>query len=512
MTTTPEQNWRFYGRNKELRDVREVLATGRWFFCAISGRRRIGKTTLIQRAVRQVDVPHFYFQVPDSDERGVVETFQEALEDYELPTAAARRFRTFLDMATAVERLCRAGVVVVIDEFQYFHRDRMKAFASHLQRCVDGLRDTTVGGLFVLGSVHTEMTAILDDRRSPLFNRITHRIGVGHLDFETLFEMFEAHGITTPERQLLLWTLFEGVPKFYRDCFEQGVLRDEASREDILRSLFFEGPSPLRDEAASWFLREVGGGYESILRLVAKHGPCALGQLRAEYSRAGSGDDKKLSAYLATLIDRYEMIEKLQPIFAPSGSRKARYQLRDNFLTAWLKAIGRSVSAARVQPVEQPLRRASERLATHEGLIFERLVRLGLQECSRKGVGDFRLTEIVRGFWNKADGSDIELDVVALNEDDRVVRIGSCKRSSAAHPASLERFNEHIRRFLASKTGRRLSSWTLERALYAPSFDSPLRSRLESDGYVCRDLLDLREALLPAGTQLALEFDPHRSA
>ncbi len=511
MAATTEQYWRFYGRSKELEDVRGVLGTGRWFFCAISGRRRIGKTTLIQRAVRQLDVPHFYFQVPDSDERGVVETFQEALEDYELPTDAARRFRTFLDMATAVDRLCRSGVIVIIDEFQYFHRDRMKAFASHLQRCVDGLRDTTVGGLFVLGSVHTEMTAILDDRRSPLFNRITHRIGVGHLDLETLFEMFDAHGVHTPDRQLLLWTLFEGVPKFYRDCFEQGVLSDDVGREDILRVLFFEGPSPLRDEAASWFLKEIGGGYESILRLVAKHGPCALGRLRAEYGRAGSGDDKKLSSYLTTLIDRYEMIEKLQPVFAATGSRKARYQLRDNFLTAWLKAIGRSVSAARVQPVEQPLRKASERLLTHEGLVFERLVRSGMEECSRKGVGDFQLTDIVRGYWNKADGSDIELDLIALNEDDRVVRIGSCKRSSGAHPGSLARFNQHIARFLATRTGQRLNGWSVERALYAPSFDPDLRSRLGGDGYVCRDLVDLRSALGPTEPQLPLDFDVNRS-
>lgn len=506
MVASPENHWNFYGRSKELEDIRGVLSTGRWFFCAIAGRRRIGKTTLIQQAVRQLDVSHFYFQVPDSDERGVVETFQEALEDYALPTDAARRFRTFLDMADAVERLCRAGVIVVIDEFQYFHRDRMRAFTSHLQRCVDRLRDTLVGGLFVLGSVHTEMSAILDDRRSPLFNRTTHRITIGHWDFQTLFEMFEAHGVATPRQQLLLWTLFEGVPKFYRDCFEQGVLTNDTAREEILRVLFFEGPSPLRDEATSWFLREIGGGYESILRLVAKHGPCALGELRAEYGRAGSGDDKKLSAYLATLIDRYEMIEKLQPVFAAAGSRKARYQLRDNFLTAWLKAIGRSVSAARVQPLGEPLRRASERLAVHEGIALERAVRLGLVECSRKGVGDFRLTEMVRGFWNKADGTDIELDLVALNEDDRIVRIGSCKRSCEAHPSALRGFEEHIERFLTTKGGRRLVGWTVERALYSASFDAALRARLEANGYVCRDLRDLREALRPNGSQLALDF------
>ncbi|MCP5371030.1 MAG: hypothetical protein H6907_04785 [Hyphomicrobiales bacterium] len=75
-------------------------------------------------------------------------------------------------------------------------------------------------------------------------------------------------------------------------------------------------------------------------------------------------------------------------------------------------------------------------LRTHEGYGFEKMVRGLTEEASRKGVGDFLLTDLVRGYWNKADGSDIEIDLVALNDEDRVVRFGSCKRSAAAHDAS----------------------------------------------------------------------------
>ena len=40
------------------------------------------------------------------------------------------------------------------------------------------------------------------------------------------------HGGFEPYRMLFLWNLFEGVPKFYRDAFEQGVLG--ADREALL--------------------------------------------------------------------------------------------------------------------------------------------------------------------------------------------------------------------------------------------------------------------------------------
>ncbi len=487
--------WSFYGRSKELRDVNQILSRGTWFFCSITGRRRIGKTRLIQEALARRPERHFYMQVPDSDERGVVESFQEALEDHRVDVDIAHRFRTFSDMANAIGQLCRAGFIVIIDEFQYFHRDALAPFTSHLQRQVDQLRDTTVGGLFVLGSIHTEMSALLDGRHSPLFNRVTDTIAVGHWDFETLFEMFAAHGISDPRQQLFLWTLFEGVPKFYRDCFDQGVLvAEEDHRPDTLRRLFFEGPSPLKDEAANWFLAELRGSYESLLRLVAKHGPCPLGVLRAEYARAGSGDERKLSAYLAILTQRYEMVAKLQPIFEVQGGRKARYVLRDNFLAAWLKAVGRNVRAARIQPLQAPLDRCSELLMEHEGWTFERAVRQLTVECSRKGVGDFQLTEMVRGYWNKTRvGAGVELDLVAVDGGRQIVRFGSCKRSQTGfRRGGLDKFQAHIDRFLRTKTGQPLRDWRVERALYCTVFEPEMRRELAAKAYVCIDLNDFK--------------------
>ena len=92
-----ENNWNFYGRNRELIEIEKIISSGRWFFCAISGRRRIGKTTLIQRALeRTPDISHFYFQVPDSDERGVVQAFQDALEDQGVRVQLAQRSAPFL--------------------------------------------------------------------------------------------------------------------------------------------------------------------------------------------------------------------------------------------------------------------------------------------------------------------------------------------------------------------------------------------------------------------------------
>ena len=44
-------DWQFYGRTTELDELSAILCRQRWFFAKITGRRRIGKATLIQQAV-----------------------------------------------------------------------------------------------------------------------------------------------------------------------------------------------------------------------------------------------------------------------------------------------------------------------------------------------------------------------------------------------------------------------------------------------------------------------------
>lgn len=84
-----------------------------------------------------------------------------------VPKKHFQRPRDFGDLARLVGSLARAGYAVVLDEFQYFHRLRLRPFCSFLQAEVDSLASDSAnvpGGLLVLGSIHTEMMAILEDR------------------------------------------------------------------------------------------------------------------------------------------------------------------------------------------------------------------------------------------------------------------------------------------------------------------------------------------------------------
>ncbi len=149
-----------------------IVDRRRWFFVNMTGRRRIGKTTLVKQALLHASGRRlFYLQVPDSGEAGVLSAVGDALEIFGIPERDHPRPRSLLDFAKLIEGLADEGYIIVLDEFQYFIRKDLAEFCSFLQAAIDRLSsrsDRVAGGLIVLGSVHGEMTALLEDRSAPL--------------------------------------------------------------------------------------------------------------------------------------------------------------------------------------------------------------------------------------------------------------------------------------------------------------------------------------------------------
>jgi uncharacterized protein len=480
--------WGFYGRADELREVTQIISRNRWYFAKMTGRRRIGKTTLIQKAIQAAgNRPVFYVQIPDSGPAGVLSAVDDAMATFGVPRDRFQRPHDFGDLARLIGALVRAGYGVVLDEFQYFNRLRLRPFCSFLQAEVDSLASDAgrvPGGLLVLGSIHTEMMAILEDRSAALYNRTTDELSLTHLDIASLKALLREHADLAPERFLFLWTLFEGVPKFYRDCYEQGVLNQD--RQTMLRRIFFESSSPLRTEAENWFLKELRGHYDVVLKFVARHAGCLHNELMGEIQQISGESSQQVGGYLKVLSERYRLIEKKLPVFAAERARRGRYYLTDNFLRAWLAALAGPVAALNFRPVEQLVADADVRLREVEGTAFEKLVGVLYEERSRKGVGDFPLTDRVRGYW---DRGDTEIDLVAMNEGAGAIRFGSCKRSAVELVADLPIFDGHVERFLNQFP--RYRGWRVERVSLAPQVPADVRRALAERGRLVQDLTDL---------------------
>lgn len=487
-------DWKFYGRKDQLADFERMLNRKRWFFAKVTGRRRIGKTTLIQKAMQELGnkQPVFYVQIPDSEPAGVLSAVNDALETFQVRNDRFPRPNDLLQLAKLLEAMAESGFILILDEFQYFNRKGYEEFCSHLQAAVDRLAakaEQVQGGLIVLGSIHTEMVALLEDRTAPLYNRVTDTINLSHLDIGSILSILRDHADPNPERLLFLWNLFEGVPKFYRDCYEQGVLA--ADRKSLLRRIFFESSSPLRSEADNWFLRELRGRYDVVLKFVARN-PGRMHNELVQAIRAASGDpNTQVGGYLKVLIERFGLIERKLPVFAKPEAKRSRYYVTDNFLRSWLAALANPVSAIAFRPLEELIAEADVRLADVEGGSLEKLAGQLYEERSRKGLGDFPLTHRVQGFWDRAD---TEIDLVAVNDSTKSIRFGSCKRSPKKLLADVNNFKEHVERFL--ETMPQYQNWAKQYVGIAPVLDAEQRAILTGHEVIPQDLNDLTSGLI----------------
>lgn len=485
--------WGFYGRSAEQEQVAAILARRRFSFVQVTGRRRIGKTTLVQR-VLPAERPRFYVQLPDSAPSGILSAIHDAHELFGLDDARFPRPRTLQQAARFFGDLVRAGYVVALDEFQFLARKQLAELPSALQTEVDTLlreAERSPGTLIVLGSVHTEMMQLLEDRAAPLYNRTTDHIHVGHLDFAALSELLSAHGGLDPRRLLFLWTLFEGVPKFYRDAFEQEVLDEVPTvRRRFLRRMFFDSSSPLRTEADNWFLKELRGRYDVVLKYVARHPGCTQADLVAHVKSLSPETDDQVGGYIKVLAERFAMIERRLPMLARREARLGRYYLTDNFLRAWLAALAQPVQAQAFRPVEELVAEADKRLAEVEGHALEKLVAAIIEERGRRSMGDIRLTEHVRGYWDRAG---VEIDFVGKNDDEKILWLGSCRRSSDKLVAAARALDGHTNRLLLGKPD--LGGFRVVKLAFAPVIDNETRVSLRALGHTPIGVDELLEGL-----------------
>ena len=179
--------------------------------------------------------------------------------------------------------------------------------------------------------------------------------------------------------------------------------------------------------------------------------------------------------------------------FLTVGARRGHYTIRDNFLRSWLDALATPTAAINFRPLPALVEQADQRLMTVEGHGLERLVGQLYEERSRLGIGDFPLTSPIKGWWDRR--GDTEIDLVALDETSKRLRLGSCKRSELALIRDLERFDGHVARFL--KAYPSFSDWQVEKVAIAPSLTPPARQKIAAAGYLPQSLDDLTFGLRP---------------
>ena len=393
---------RFYDRRQELDFLRETReqATKVARFTVVTGRRRIGKTTLIREAYK--DEPFVYFFVARKAESDLCEAYLEEIsEKLGIPTLGSSRkfgdiFRYLLELSVT------RNFTLVIDEFQDFFRVN-KAVFSEMQEIWDRYEKTAKINLVVCGSIYSLMKKIFKDKKEPLYGRSTGELKLKPFRPSVLKEiMADAKPGYSKEDLLALFTFTGGVPKYVNLLVDAGALDKEGMIGYIVspNSTFIsEGKNCLIEEFGKDY-----GIYFSILSCIA----------RGKNTRSEIEDviGKEVGGYLTNLETDYELIAKRQPLLEKSTTKNVRYELGDVFYSFWFRFVFKYSYIIEIEnygKLQEIIRRDYN---TFSGLMLERYFhRVAM------GSGDF--TRLGRWWDRKGEN---EIDMIGEDElEDRAV-------------------------------------------------------------------------------------------
>jgi len=159
---------KFIDRERELEFLKEKYDSGAAELIILYGRRRVGKTYLLQRFLSEVN--GLYLLAEESET--ILEDFSERLADYfDDPVLRENPLRNWRAFFAYLAEKSRERLVVVIDEVQYIAKAH-REFLSVLQKYWDTSLSGTKIMLILCGSLVSFMEGVLS-AKSPLYGRRT---------------------------------------------------------------------------------------------------------------------------------------------------------------------------------------------------------------------------------------------------------------------------------------------------------------------------------------------------
>lgn len=362
-------------------------------FTVLTGRRRIGKTSLVFHAYK--DMPFLYFFVSKKSESELCAAYQQEISA-KLGIPMLGRVMLFADIFEYIIQLSkRQPITLFIDEFQEFMRINASIY-SDMQRIWDINKEEARINLIVGGSVQTMIHQIFENKKEPLYNRQTAMMRLKKFPPSILKEILASHNPNYSSDDLLaLYSFTGGVAKYVELLMDNG-----ATTKDQMIEAIIQPDSVFLSEGKNLLIEEFGkdyGVYFSILTAIASG--------HSQRSRIEDIIGKEIGGYLTMLEDTYGLISKHKPLFATANSN-IRYRLDDNFLIFWFRFVFKYNYMLEINAFEalrQIIRRDYE---TFSGKMLENYFKEKLAE-------EQQFTRI-DNWWSR--NGETEIDIIAINE------------------------------------------------------------------------------------------------
>ena len=305
----------FIGREKELSELKEQFGSDRKSIVLVYGKRRIGKTRLLEEALKDFDgIVVNHLCVKSSYDGNLRLICRSVALSFGLSPSLT--FSTIFDLFDFIKAQNKK-TLIILDEYQYLKESgKDMEVDSLIQVVADSLPDYIK--LVLCGSYITIMKELLEES-DPLFGRFTKIIHLEEMDYHTASRFCE----NLPVREKIrFYSVFGGSP-YVLSNIDYGT----SLEENIIR-LTLDSNSMLRTYVENIALKEIQKAFDiRILEIIGN----SRKRFNEIASLIGFGDSSLLDKQLKNLLNM-ETISKVVPINAQNDRKKHFYEINDNLM------------------------------------------------------------------------------------------------------------------------------------------------------------------------------------
>lgn len=398
---------KFIDRESELEMLEEIRkrSESSAMMTVITGRRRIGKTTLTIKAFE--DRPFLYLFVVRKSEILLCQDFIEEI-NRSLKINVLGEFNSFARLFEYLLVLSESmPFTLVMDEFQEFLNVN-KSVYGEIQKLWDLHKSKARMNLVLCGSVYSMMKRIFEDEKEPLFGRANERIYLRPFRVDVVKNLLTDQFPEIKNNDILAFYSITGGAARYVELFFD---KEKYSLSGMVDEIFRDN-SLLIDEGKNVLIEEFGkdyGTYFSILSLISSS--------KTSRPEIESIMQKDTGGHLDKLENEYMLIRSVKPVLSKPGGRIQRYTMNDNFLAFWFRFVYKYRGALEIGNYRYVRELVDRDFSTWSGIYLEKYFREKIAMS-----GDFTS---VGSYWEK--GNRNEIDVVAIDDMRRKVLIAEVK-------------------------------------------------------------------------------------
>jgi AAA+ ATPase superfamily predicted ATPase len=388
----------FVGRNQELENLNRYYKEDGFQFAVFYGRRRVGKTTLINHFRK--NKKSIYFAAIESTAKENLELLSHQILSVLSPEAPRNPFNSFKEAFEYCFQMARKErILFIIDEYPYL-AESDRAVSSLLQSIIDAHKDDSKLFLILCGSSMSFMENQVLGYKSPLYGRRTCQFKI--LPFK-YFECAEMLPGFTEKEKITLYGISGGIPEYV------SRINNNLSVFQNIEDLFFNPSGRMFEEPSNLIKQElkIPQTYNGIITAIAS-GSSRLNEIATKTGIETSQCSNMLNALIGL-----GLVKKEFPITEPH-SKKTIYGLADFMFRFWYRFVLPDISRISMGLGKAACKEImSEKIEAHTGYVFEECAR---QYLFRESNGERYSVRSLGRWWgsNPAERREEEIDLVAL--------------------------------------------------------------------------------------------------